>query len=472
MNNLRIFCLLLAWVWSAQLGAVAGKVDSLVGDAAAVDQDGSHREMVEGDGVDRGDTLYTYDGRMELAFTDGGKIKLGRYTIFKVDDYQYAALDGEDTGVFSLLKGALRAVSGAIGKKRREEYRINTPVATVGLRGTEFYLRYCKGDCLRLSDGLYSSVSDGGIFLRNKTGTVDVWQGQAAFVADPATLPRLIVPPPPFIKGDLAAAVQTQAMPNFQPVWSGQFQGVVKPPVAKPQVKPKSKPKPKSSSGYNPLDDPGMGTPGSLDTGQISQLSQAFQAGSIPSKPPGPGGSPGVMIPQDYTTAPIPPAPVVDPATQQQFPQAPLDDFGDQFMNPTQYLPSQPSQPTASASSSQGLSDVTVGSRNVTVSFWDHGSEDGDRIDINLNGQPLRQNISLTKAKQSFNVTLQSGTNQFGVKALNEGSASPNTASVEISNVTSGRAVQVYSIKNGQSTGMNLIAPSSVNSGPSDYNSW
>lgn len=47
----------------------------------------------------------------------------------------------------SLLKGGFRSVSGLIGKLNREEYRITTPVATIGIRGTRYSARICQGAC-------------------------------------------------------------------------------------------------------------------------------------------------------------------------------------------------------------------------------------------------------------------------------------------------------------------------------------
>lgn len=47
----------------------------------------------------------------------------------------------------SLLKGGFRAVSGSIGKLNREEYRIVTPVATIGIRGTDYFAVLCDETC-------------------------------------------------------------------------------------------------------------------------------------------------------------------------------------------------------------------------------------------------------------------------------------------------------------------------------------
>jgi len=130
--------------------------------------------------------------------------------------------------------------------------------------------------------------------------------------------------------------------------------------------------------------------------------------------------------------------------------------IGQQFQN------SNASTGTSSGSGQGGagnLTNVTVSQQDITVTFWDHGKEDGDIINIYLNGQLFKGNIRLTNAKKKFQVKLNSGSNTFEVEAVNEGSISPNTASVRISHVTSGRGSQIYERKSGKRASMNLSAP-------------
>src|SRR3546814_7082028 len=51
------------------------------------------------------------------------------------------------SGFFRLLKGGFRAVSGLIGRVDHEEYRVSTPVATIGIRGTDYYVYQCDAAC-------------------------------------------------------------------------------------------------------------------------------------------------------------------------------------------------------------------------------------------------------------------------------------------------------------------------------------
>ena len=79
-----------------------------------------------------------------LEFRDQTRVTLRPNTVFKVEAY---ADDTPENVRFGLAKGGLRAVSGAVGKRRPEVVRINTTSAWIGVRGTEFDARLCELDC-------------------------------------------------------------------------------------------------------------------------------------------------------------------------------------------------------------------------------------------------------------------------------------------------------------------------------------
>lgn len=105
----------------------------------------------------------------------------------------------------------------------------------------------------------------------------------------------------------------------------------------------------------------------------------------------------------------------------------------------------------------KGMDDITVNQKTITVTYWDSGRlEDGDMIDILINGKVAFPNITLTFEKQSQTITLDSEIMVIGFKALNEGSSPPNTASVTFSAVVDGKETQKYSLKKNQSANMNV----------------
>ncbi len=104
----------------------------------------------------------------------------------------------------------------------------------------------------------------------------------------------------------------------------------------------------------------------------------------------------------------------------------------------------------------KGMDDITVNSKTITVTFFDHGRQDGDMIDILINGKAVFSGITLTKAPQSRSITMNADIIVFGFRALNEGKIPPNTATVTFTSVVKGKSTQKYELKKNQKTNMNI----------------
>lgn len=82
---------------------------------------------------------------------------------------------GSTRAFFRLLRGGFRAVSGLIGKANVNDYRVSTPVATIGIRGTDWAL-YIVNPVLSKDPVLMAAVpkgsADGGIVVGVITGGV------------------------------------------------------------------------------------------------------------------------------------------------------------------------------------------------------------------------------------------------------------------------------------------------------------
>lgn len=157
---------------------------------------GAERALERGDGVFPGDTVNTGEGRARLRFRDGGTITLITGTRFQVDEYQFDQAGTADRAVFSLLKGGLQAISGAIGKERPDDYRMNTLAAVIGLRGTEYRIRDCREDCfmfynLAFPDGVYVNAVRDSLSVSNNAGSLVLEEGMSAYIRDMDTPPEL-----------------------------------------------------------------------------------------------------------------------------------------------------------------------------------------------------------------------------------------------------------------------------------------
>jgi len=140
----------------------AAQVDFAVGSVTATGQDGRVRALPKGAEVLIGDRVETTAGRAQLRFTDGAYVSLQPNTTFEVRQYRFTGkTDGTERGVFGLLRGAFRTVTGLIGRVNRGAYQIQTPTATVGIRGT-------GGVIQMLADGTLRVTGTSGTWFINK----------------------------------------------------------------------------------------------------------------------------------------------------------------------------------------------------------------------------------------------------------------------------------------------------------------
>ncbi len=169
-------------VWAPAVFAVeAGKVLARVGQVTATQAGAAARNLDVGSVVFGGDLIRTAsDASVQIRYTDGALVSLNVNSLYRIDDYAYAP--GE-RGFFSLLKGGLRTLTGLIGKGEPAAYRVNTPVATIGIRGTDYALRLCQDDCPPgFENGLYLSVFEGAILAVNDVGEYPLKAGESAFI--------------------------------------------------------------------------------------------------------------------------------------------------------------------------------------------------------------------------------------------------------------------------------------------------
>ena len=138
----RVAAAVLGLAAAGEALAAAGWVDFAAGGATITDARGRSRAAAKGDDVDPGDTLRTgVGGRVQIHFTDGAYVSLQPGSEFAVKDYNFEGrTDGSERGFFSLARGAMRAVTGLIGRVNRNRYQIATPTATIGIRGTGIYI--------------------------------------------------------------------------------------------------------------------------------------------------------------------------------------------------------------------------------------------------------------------------------------------------------------------------------------------
>jgi hypothetical protein len=150
----RIFSTLILMTGMAVVTAAAedssGTVIASRGEVSAIAA-GNSRELKQGDSVYVNDEILTSARSFAvLQFTDGAKVTVRPDSKLVIENYLYAGNDN-DEATLSLVSGGLRIITGAMAKTNPENYKVRTPVALMGVRGTEFSIMLC-GDQICAED--------------------------------------------------------------------------------------------------------------------------------------------------------------------------------------------------------------------------------------------------------------------------------------------------------------------------------
>jgi hypothetical protein len=162
----------------------AGTVDFWDGSVAISSKAGEKQIPYNGFGVNAGDVIQTSaDGELHLILGDGGILAVRPNSVVRIAAFSAKGDDSDETWI-DLLEGALRSVTGWIGKTRPAAYKVTTPIGIIGVRGTDF-------DVVHDAAGTHNWVHEGTTLLRTPQGEMEIRAGEAASVRDAAETPRL-----------------------------------------------------------------------------------------------------------------------------------------------------------------------------------------------------------------------------------------------------------------------------------------
>ena len=154
-----------------------GRVTDLNGEVTVIHADGTRTTLQMGDAVLLGDILETgLESGIGILLADGASLAMGQDARMVLDEMVYDPSTQEGSVALSVMKGIFTIVSGEVAKTDPDAMTITTPVATIGIRGTQIGLDLSNGRDLSLvmmeeADGFVGEVmitNAGGVMTLNE----------------------------------------------------------------------------------------------------------------------------------------------------------------------------------------------------------------------------------------------------------------------------------------------------------------
>ncbi len=191
-----------------------GAVTESSGNVVAVDKRKITRQLSKGKPVYLGDKVITGEkGSVRLKMIDDAVLDLRCFSIMVIE--AYALNTTNRRSILNLLQGSLKKVTGKIGKMTKDVYELRTPVASVGVRGTEYALRVFQskgcGGTVNADEGFYLEVIKGLVNVHNEAGSEVIAKGETAYVPLPKAKPKKVKIKPGIIKPVVKAKVKAEA---------------------------------------------------------------------------------------------------------------------------------------------------------------------------------------------------------------------------------------------------------------------
>ena len=201
--TISVFIVFITFLTPAFGETVAGTVSMVTGEVSSVNTSGT-RVLGINDPVFIQDNLVTKEGaRVELSMKDGATLTLGGDASIIIEDYTFE--DDQGNASLNLTRGAFRMISGALKGVDGRGFSLRTPVATIGIRGTDFWGGRLDGDFN------FALLNGKGIYVENAAGRVEILQiGFGTTVKSPNQRPS---PPKKWSSAKVERALKTVLPP-------------------------------------------------------------------------------------------------------------------------------------------------------------------------------------------------------------------------------------------------------------------
>ncbi len=193
--------------------AAAGHFLFVYGKVVVTAGSGVVRRAARGMKVQEGETITSgISGTAQLYMKDGAFLAIRPNTVLRIDAYAYQEKGRKTQSIISLLKGTFRTISGKIGERHPRDDLVRTPVATIGIRGTDHEPAYIPpptaGQVATVPPGAYDKVNKGKTFMQTNVGRINLGSDQVGYATGLGKAPVILPTMPAFYQTPDRPAVQ------------------------------------------------------------------------------------------------------------------------------------------------------------------------------------------------------------------------------------------------------------------------
>ena len=124
---------------STTVEAAVGTITEQANNPASIQRAKSTLTGTKGVGVEMEDAVKTSQGKVGITFADNTKVQVNENSKLVIDDFVYDPKNKEAGKLaLNMASGTVRYASGAIAHNNPSKVAINTPTATIAVRGTDF----------------------------------------------------------------------------------------------------------------------------------------------------------------------------------------------------------------------------------------------------------------------------------------------------------------------------------------------
>ena len=207
-------------VFALNAWAGVGTIQSVLGDARISQRSGLERPAQKGVQLQEGDTVVTAaNSNVQIRMIDEAMIWMKPQSQLVIDKYNYSQLDSEQSKnqvALRLVQGGFRTVTGLIGRTNQAQYKVTSPNATIGIRGTDFDAVFVapagRSQFGNAAPGTYNRVYAGSTLLSGPSGQVTLNKDEAGFMGlQPGDKPTVLPSIPDFLKSTPAPAAKAES---------------------------------------------------------------------------------------------------------------------------------------------------------------------------------------------------------------------------------------------------------------------